>query len=108
MGYWGFGMGRLPAPARRPQSEGLLQYLRPYRLHMSGCVALRQDGMQRMAGGLSPTGDERGTPSPTQRSAANLEMSSPLSGDNSGRSPFKRPCAPATGPHQPALRSVKQ
>lgn len=52
--------------------------------------------MQRMQGGLSPTGDERGVASP-QRSAANLEVSSPPSGDNSGRSPFNRPCAPATG-----------
>lgn len=53
--------------------------------------------MQRMAGRLSPTGDERSAASPPQRSAANLEVSSPPSGDNSGRSPFNRPCAPATG-----------
>lgn len=67
---------------------------------MIAAVGLRQDGMQRMAGGLSPTGDERGMPSPSQRSAANLEVSSPPSGDNSGRSPFNRPCAPVTGLHQ--------
>lgn len=90
--------------AGRSQVQVRCKYTETYKL-LNQPHAWAQEGQRRMAGTLSPGGDERAL-SPSSRSLdASAEGASPPPGDRAGASPLRGRCAPARPPPCAAVSS---